>query len=107
MQGKEPIQRGENSQQEENQISTNREIKALRAELENVKMKMMELHNDYSELQKEYGKISNKKKITSGWNLGWRKIKHSFHTKWEGDGDDDAVDAERQRPNVVGRRLSS
>lgn len=103
MQGKEPIQRGDNSKQEENPISTNREITTLKEELENVKMQMSQLQNDYFELQKEYENISNKKKTTSGWTSGWRRIKHSFHVKREGD---EAVD-EHERPNAPGRRLSS
>ncbi|XVE86779.1 hypothetical protein DITRI_Ditri18aG0061200 [Diplodiscus trichospermus] len=101
MQGKEPLTRGDNSEQEEHRPSTNTEIKNLKSELENVKAKMSELQNDYSDLQQEYGKICNKHKNTSGWSLNWRKIKNSFHVKAE----DDTRD-EQHRSNPAGFRLS-
>ncbi|GLT43955.1 hypothetical protein SLA2020_178760 [Shorea laevis] len=104
MQGKEPIQRVDNYEQEENQSPTNIEIKTLKEELENVKTKMAELQDDYSELQKEYEKISKKQRNSSGagWTLGWRKIKNSFHTKGEGDETGDG----HQRPNARSSRIS-
>lgn len=82
MQEKDPASRGNNSEQDETQSpTTSVEIKNLRTELENVKTRMAELQTDYSELQREYEKLGNKHKIVSGWSLGWRKIKNSFHTK--------------------------
>ncbi|XVF17247.1 hypothetical protein REPUB_Repub10bG0103400 [Reevesia pubescens] len=102
MQGKGPLTRGDNSEQEEHQPSTNTEIKNLKSELENVKTKMAELQNDYSELQQEYEKISTKHKNGLGWNLNWRKIKNSLHVKAESDEIGDG----RQRPNSAGFRLS-
>lgn len=104
MQGKEPIQRIDNYEQEENRSTTNIEIKTLKEELENVKTKMAELQDDYSELQKEYEKISKRQRNTSGsgWTLGWRKIKNSFHTKGEGDETGDG----HRRPNARSFRIS-
>ena len=51
MHEKEPAQIGIQSEQEENQTSATMDIKALKAELENVKSQMVELQNDYCELQ--------------------------------------------------------
>ena len=56
MHEKEPAQIGIQSEQEENQTSATMDIKALKAELENVKSQMVELQNDYCELQQEYKK---------------------------------------------------
>ncbi|XP_022774973.1 BTB/POZ domain-containing protein DOT3-like [Durio zibethinus] len=102
MQGKEPLTRGDNSEQEEHRPSTNTEIKDLKSELENVKTKMSELQNDYSDLQQEYERICNKQKNASGWSLNWRKIKNSFHVKAESDDTGDG----QNRSNPAGFRLS-
>ncbi|XWS41574.1 hypothetical protein CRYUN_Cryun17cG0093400 [Craigia yunnanensis] len=102
MQGEEPLTRGDNSEQEEHQPSTNTEIKNLKSELENVKTKMSELQNDYSDLQQEYEKIRNKHKNASGWSLNWRKIKNSFHVKEESDDTGDG----QHRSNPVRFRIS-
>lgn len=95
MQEKEAAPSENNSEQEGNDASTGMEIKTLKAELENVKMKMAELQNDYIVLQQDYEKLSNKNKHTSGWSIGWRKIKKSFHTK----PDRDETGEEQERPN--------
>ncbi|XP_022739752.1 BTB/POZ domain-containing protein DOT3-like [Durio zibethinus] len=102
MHGKEPVTRGDNSEQEEHRPSTNTEIKNLKSELENVKTKMTELQNDYSELQQEYEKICSKHKNALGWSLNWGKIKNSFHVKAESDDNGDGQ--KRQNPGVF--RLS-
>ncbi|CAN6542215.1 unnamed protein product [Malus baccata var. baccata] len=103
MQGKESPS-GNNSEQEGNHSSTDAEIKNLKAELENVKIKMAELQRDYSELQHEYERItSNKQKNVSGWSLGWRKIKNSFHTKVE----ENEPRNNQQRTNPSRRRTTS
>ncbi|XVF58983.1 hypothetical protein PTKIN_Ptkin07bG0237100 [Pterospermum kingtungense] len=102
MQGKEPLTRGDNSEQEEDRPSTSTEIKNLKSELENVKTTMAELQNDYSDLQQEYEKICSKYKHPSGWSLNWRKIKKSFHVKAESDDNGDG----QQRTNPAGFRIS-
>ncbi|XP_050129266.1 BTB/POZ domain-containing protein DOT3-like isoform X1 [Malus sylvestris] len=103
MQGKESPS-GDNSEQEGNHSSTDAEIKNLKAELEKVKIKMAELQRDYSELQHEYERIiSNKQKNVSGWSLGWRKIKNSFHTKVE----ENEPRNNQQRTNPSRRRTTS
>ncbi|XP_048427069.1 BTB/POZ domain-containing protein DOT3-like isoform X1 [Pyrus x bretschneideri] len=95
---------GDSSEQHGNHSSTDAEIKNLKAELENVKMKMAELQSDYSELQHEYERIiSNKQKNVSGWSLGWRKIKNSFHTKVE----ENETGGNQQRTNPARRRTTS
>ncbi|CAL8164071.1 unnamed protein product [Prunus armeniaca] len=96
-------QSGNNSEQEGNYSSTDAEIKNLKAELEDVKIKMAELQSDYSELQQEYERIGSKQKNVSGWSLGWRKIKNSFHAKVEGNETGEG----QQRPNPAGRRPPS
>ncbi|KAM1181828.1 hypothetical protein ACFX2I_000341 [Malus domestica] len=94
---------GENSEQHGNHSSTDAETKNLKAELENVKMKMAELQSDYSELQHKYERIiSNKQKNVSGWSLGWRKIKNSFHTKVE----ENETGDNQQRTNAARRRTT-
>ena len=105
MQEKEPAQSGINSEQEENQTSATMDIKTLKAELENVKSKMTELHRDYFELQREYEKLSNKPKNYSGWSLNWRKIKNSFHAKAVGDETGDGQDIPNS-PNPIQRKGS-
>lgn len=102
MQGKEPLTREDNSEQEEDRPSTSTEIKNLKSELDNVKSTMAELQNDYSDLQQEYGKICSKYKHPSGWSLNWRKIKNSLHVKAESDDNGDG----QQRPNPAGFRIS-
>lgn len=102
MQEKEPASRGDDSEQGDTQPSTSMEIKNLREELENVKTRMAELQKDYSELQREYEKLSNKNKIVSGWSLGWRKIKNSFHSK----ADADETGNQQQTCNSTTRRSS-
>ncbi|XP_016647337.1 PREDICTED: BTB/POZ domain-containing protein DOT3 [Prunus mume] len=96
-------QSGNNSEQEGNHSSTDAEIKNLKAELEDVKIKMAELQSDYSELQQEYERIGSKQRNVSGWSLGWRKIKNSFHAKVEGNETGEG----QQRPNPAGRRPPS
>ncbi|XP_048335042.2 BTB/POZ domain-containing protein DOT3 isoform X3 [Ziziphus jujuba] len=96
MQEKEAAPSGNNSEQEGNHSSTDMEIKTLKAELESVKMKMIELQNDYVELLQDYEKLSNKNKHTSGWSIGWRRIKKSFHTKPD---KDETGGEEQQRSN--------
>ncbi|KAJ7956821.1 BTB/POZ domain-containing protein [Quillaja saponaria] len=103
MQEKEPLPSGNNSEQEGNQISTNMEIKNLKAELENVKTQMAELQSDYSELQQEYEKTTNRQKSISGWSSGWKKIKNSFQAKV----DRDETRDEQKIPNPVGHRVKS
>ncbi|XP_021826254.1 BTB/POZ domain-containing protein DOT3 isoform X1 [Prunus avium] len=94
-------QSGNNSEQEGNHSSTDADIKNLKAELENVKIKMAELQSDYSELQQEYERIGSKQKNVSGWSLGWRKIKNSFHAKVEGNETGEG----QQRSSPAGSRL--
>ncbi|KAM7277323.1 hypothetical protein ACFE04_019189 [Oxalis oulophora] len=109
MQGKETEPRGNDHEMEENQSRTSMDIKTLKVELANVKEKMAELQNDYSELQHEYEKLNNKqqKKSSAGWSLGWRKIKHSFHVKPEGDEFGDANHGRSSNSRVSYRRRES
>lgn len=92
---------GNTSEPEGNQSSTNMEIKTIKAELENMKTKMEALQSDYSDLQQEYGKLSNKPKNASGWALSWRKIRNSFHAKFDGDETGDG----QQKPNPARKRI--
>lgn len=101
-----PAPNGNDSEQEGNQSATDMEIKILKAELENVKLKIAELHSDYSELQQEYDRIGNKHKNTPRWSISWRKIKKSFHTKVDGDDDMEEEPEGQQRLNSVSKRNS-
>ncbi|XP_022990983.1 BTB/POZ domain-containing protein DOT3-like [Cucurbita maxima] len=85
MQEKEKAPISDNSVEDGNPLSTDREIKNLKEELQSVKTQMAELQRDYSELQQEYEKLSNKQKNVAGWVFGWKKIKNSFHIRVDGD----------------------
>lgn len=100
MQEKEKAPSCDNSDQDGNHLSTDREIKNLKTELESVKAQMSELQSDYSELQQEYVKLSNKQKNIAGWGFGWKKIKNSFHTRVDGD------EPAHQRPSRTSSRMS-
>ncbi|XP_057501674.1 BTB/POZ domain-containing protein DOT3-like [Actinidia eriantha] len=103
MQGKEQAASGNNSDQEESWTSKE-EIKILKDELLKVKAEMQGLHRDYTELQRIYGNVNNKRRSLSGWTLGWRKIKNSgfFNRKMEGD----ETRVEQQRSTSSGLRVS-
>lgn len=100
MQEKEKAPSSDNSGQDGNHLSTDREIRNLKAELESVKAQMAELQSDYSELQQEYEKLSNKQKNVAGWGFGWKKIKNSFHTRVDGD------EPAHRRPRRTSSRMS-
>ena len=85
MQEKEKAPSSDNSVEDGNPLSTDREIKNLKEELQSVKTQMAGLQRDYSELQQEYEKLSNKQKNVAGWVFGWKKIKNSFQTRVDGD----------------------
>ncbi|PSS36694.1 BTB/POZ domain-containing protein [Actinidia chinensis var. chinensis] len=103
MQGKEQAASGNNSDQEESWTSKE-EIKILKDELLKVKAEMQGLQKDYTELQRIYGNVNNKRRSLSGWTLGWRKIKNSgfFNRKMEGD----ETRVEQQRSTSSGLRVS-
>ncbi|GFY80254.1 phototropic-responsive NPH3 family protein [Actinidia rufa] len=103
MQGKEQAASGNNSDQEESWTSKE-EIKILKDELLKVKVEVQGLQKDYTELQRIYGNVNNKRRSLSGWTLGWRKIKNSgfFNRKTEGD----ETRVEQQRSTSSGLRVS-
>ncbi|KAK6150419.1 hypothetical protein DH2020_015351 [Rehmannia glutinosa] len=77
IQGKSQTETVENSDQETSWSSTNKDVKALKIELEKVKTQMAELQRDYLELQQENQKQNIRPRKSSGWTLGWRKIRKS------------------------------
>ncbi|CAK9163247.1 unnamed protein product [Ilex paraguariensis] len=104
MQGKDQAASDDNSDQEGVGSSTKKEIKTLKAELENVKIRMTELQKDQSELLQEYEKLNKKQRNISSWPFGWRKIKKSALLQvQEGDETDEG---QQQRPNPTGYRVA-
>ncbi|OIT05604.1 PREDICTED: BTB/POZ domain-containing protein DOT3 [Nicotiana attenuata] len=76
VQGKDTIASDDNnSDKESNWLSTKKEVKYLKEELDKVKIQMTDLQRDYSELQQEYEKVNNKPRTS--WTSGWRKMKKS------------------------------
>lgn len=71
------IETADKSDQEGSPLSTNQEVKSLRIELEKVKDEMAEMQRKYSELQQEYPKQKVKQRKSSGWTVGWRKLRKS------------------------------
>ncbi|CAL5323844.1 unnamed protein product [Camellia sinensis] len=110
MQGKEQTARGDNSDHEDS-TSSMKEIKILKAELEEVQLKMQELQTDYTELQRQYDKLKHKHCNLLGWTFGWRKIKNSGFFNGKIDGDETEEGQERyysrsQRVSLHQRLLS-
>ncbi|XP_065874976.1 BTB/POZ domain-containing protein DOT3 isoform X2 [Euphorbia lathyris] len=98
MREKEPIESGNNSEQEAGQTSTETDIIALKTELENVKANMAELQRDYSQLQQEYEKLNKHHKNISAWSIGWKKIRVSSLFNRKIDGDESSEGRQRSNP---------
>ncbi|KAK6125816.1 hypothetical protein DH2020_040445 [Rehmannia glutinosa] len=97
IQGKSQTETVENSDQETSWSSTNKEVKALKIELEKVKTQMAELQRDYLELQQENQKQNIRPRKSSGWTLGWRKIRKSALYNLNTDGEE--TNETHNRPN--------
>lgn len=104
MQPKDPEASTVTAEQEGDWSITKEVVKALKAELERVKMKMAELQRDYNDLQREYGNLSNKPRNISSWSLGWKKIRKSAVFQGKLDGEDDGE--EQQRQDQAGRKVN-
>lgn len=97
IQGNSQIEIADMSDQESSRSSTNKEVKSLRLELEKVKDKMAEMQRQHSELQQQYQKQNVKQRKSSGWTVGWRKLRKSalFNLKT----DEEDTDESPNRPN--------
>lgn len=102
IQGNVQTETADKSDQESSQSSTNKEVKVLKIELEKVKVQMAEMQRDYSELQQGYQKQNTKQRSSSGWTLGWRKIRKSALFNFKADGEE--TDESHNRPNQSRRR---
>ncbi|XP_022844228.1 BTB/POZ domain-containing protein DOT3 isoform X2 [Olea europaea var. sylvestris] len=109
IQGKNQTESDDISEQEVSWSSTKKEVRSLKAELEKVKSQMAELQKDYSELQQEYEKLIIKQRNSSGWILGWRKIRKSalFHTKMDEEDTDESHNRKFQNQRGSLRRRQS
>ncbi|KAK6150416.1 hypothetical protein DH2020_015348 [Rehmannia glutinosa] len=103
IQGKSQTETVENSDQETSWSSTNKEVKALKIELEKVKTQMAELQRDYLELQQENQKQNIRPRKSSGWTLGWRKIRKSALYNLNAD---EETNETHNRPNQSRGKLS-
>ncbi|KAH6760159.1 Phototropic-responsive NPH3 family protein [Perilla frutescens var. hirtella] len=103
IQGNVQTETADKSDQESSRSSTNKEVKALKIELEKVKVQMAELQRDHSELQQEYQKQKVSQRNSSGWTVGWRKIRKSALFNFKVDGEE--TDESHNRP-IQSRRRS-
>lgn len=83
--------------QESSWLSTNKEVGDLRKEVEKMKLQMDAMQRDHSELQHEYQKQNIGRRNSSGWTLGWRKIRKSslFNLKVDGAVESDEINRRR------------
>ncbi|KAL7143980.1 hypothetical protein ABFS83_08G227800 [Erythranthe nasuta] len=101
VQGKSQTEIADNSDQESSWLSTNKEVKALKLELEKVKSQMAEMQRDHSDLQQERQKQNIKQGNSSGWTIRWQRIRKSalFNLKTDGEETDEV----NKRPNNIGK----
>ncbi|KAL8476174.1 hypothetical protein ACS0TY_028729 [Phlomoides rotata] len=102
IQGNSQIEIADKPDQESSRSSTSKEVKSLRIELEKVKEEMAEMQRQYSELQQEYQKHKVKQRKSSGWTVGWQKLRKSALFNLKMDGED--TDESHNRP--IQRRIS-
>ncbi|XP_022984852.1 root phototropism protein 3-like [Cucurbita maxima] len=59
---------------QEGWAAANKDINTLKFELETVKNKYVELQTEMEKLQRQFEKVNNKQKQSSGWSSGWKKL---------------------------------
>ena len=59
---------------QEGWAAAKKDINTLKFELETVKNKYVELQTEMERLQRQFEKVNNKQKQSSGWSSGWKKL---------------------------------